>query len=181
MHKLLNSTFEFYALGFPDRLLAQEKRAQSNGRPQTHNSRKISLSKYYPSYQVAKYYVRAPLPLILLISLTIPVNHFHIFHNPSTMLRALAIFWLLSTVFATISYHGSHPEKDYAAPCYAAQLPPLTPNSENRTIPWGEPSFTLQNRTMCCSSLDQVRAGIDEVDDQLLSLLAQRVAYGACA
>ncbi|TVY84738.1 hypothetical protein LSUE1_G000629 [Lachnellula suecica] len=66
---------------------------------------------------------------------------------------------------------------DFASRCYSSPLPILTPNTENRTIPWGTPSFTLPNRTVCCYSLTQVRDGIDEVDDQLLALLAQRAAY----
>lgn len=66
---------------------------------------------------------------------------------------------------------------DFATPCYTNPLPSLTPSTANRTIPWGTPSFTLQNGTLCCSSLTQIRAGIDDIDDQLLALLAQRAAY----
>lgn len=36
----------------------------------------------------------------------------------------------------------------------------------------------MPNGTLCCSSLDQVRAGIDDVDSKLLELLALRSAYG---
>lgn len=35
----------------------------------------------------------------------------------------------------------------------------------------------MNGSTTCCSSLDEVRAGIDVVDAQLLSLLAQRAAF----
>jgi chorismate mutase len=37
----------------------------------------------------------------------------------------------------------------------------------------------MPNGTLCCGSLDQIRAGIDDVDSQLLELLAQRSAYGS--
>ncbi|KAF8863613.1 hypothetical protein BDZ45DRAFT_685850 [Acephala macrosclerotiorum] len=63
--------------------------------------------------------------------------------------------------------------------CYGSTLPslPTTIASENRTIPWGSPALTLQNGTLCCGSLDQVRSGIDEVDTQLLELLSLRAGY----
>ncbi|TAQ90091.1 hypothetical protein B7494_g1603 [Chlorociboria aeruginascens] len=66
---------------------------------------------------------------------------------------------------------------DFATPCYGTTLPSLSPSNANRTTPWGSPSFSLPNGTLCCSSLAQIRSGIDEVDAQLLSLLAQRAAY----
>lgn len=66
---------------------------------------------------------------------------------------------------------------DYATACYSSPLPSLTPSSANRMVPWGQPSFNLTNGTTCCDSLDQVRAGIDAVDQKLLHLLAQRAAY----
>ncbi|KUJ18199.1 uncharacterized protein LY89DRAFT_614785, partial [Mollisia scopiformis] len=63
--------------------------------------------------------------------------------------------------------------------CYATTLPPLPTSiaSGNRTIPWGSPALTLPNGTLCCGSLDQVRDGIDDVDTQLLQLLALRAGY----
>ncbi|PVH89256.1 hypothetical protein DL98DRAFT_366231, partial [Cadophora sp. DSE1049] len=66
-----------------------------------------------------------------------------------------------------------------ASSCYTSPLPPLPPSAstENRTIPWGTPSFTLPNGTVCCDSLAQVRVGINEINAQLVELLAQRAAY----
>ncbi|KAH7351156.1 hypothetical protein BKA65DRAFT_536179 [Rhexocercosporidium sp. MPI-PUGE-AT-0058] len=66
-----------------------------------------------------------------------------------------------------------------ASSCYSSSLPPLPPSisSENRTIPWGTPAFTLPNGTLCCSSLAQVRDGINEINEQLVELLAQRAAF----
>ncbi|KAG4435554.1 hypothetical protein IFR05_008965 [Cadophora sp. M221] len=63
--------------------------------------------------------------------------------------------------------------------CYGSPLPPLlaSASSENRTIPWGTPAFTLPNGTVCCNSLAQVRLGINEINAQLVELLAQRAAY----
>lgn len=82
------------------------------------------------------------------------------------------LIFLLSLATAT--------KADFASQCYTSPLPPLTPSTENRTIPWGSPEFVLPNGTTCCTSLAQVRAGIDDVDAQLLSLLALRcVTYEA--
>ncbi|KAK0102393.1 hypothetical protein ONS95_006013 [Cadophora gregata] len=66
-----------------------------------------------------------------------------------------------------------------ASVCYGTPLPPLPPSTAtvNRTIPWGTPSFTLPNGTLCCDSLTQVRAGINVINAQLVELLAQRAAY----
>ncbi|CAL3972882.1 unnamed protein product [Diplocarpon coronariae] len=63
--------------------------------------------------------------------------------------------------------------------CYNSPLPPLPSfaSTQNRTIPWGAPTFALPNGTLCCDSLSQIRAGIDDVDAQLLELLAMRAAY----
>lgn len=93
------------------------------------------------------------------------------------MIYLLLLLGLLKAAVAAIDMRAL-PTEDYAAPCYNSTIPPLTPNYENRTIPWGCPSFRLPNNTLCCGSLSQVRNGIDEVDKQLLALLAQRVAYG---
>ncbi|EGO00553.1 hypothetical protein SERLA73DRAFT_51202 [Serpula lacrymans var. lacrymans S7.3] len=61
--------------------------------------------------------------------------------------------------------------------CYHDPLPHIPISSANRTVPWGEPSITFSNGTTCCSSLDQVRDGINAVDSQLLQLLSDRAAY----
>lgn len=66
---------------------------------------------------------------------------------------------------------------DFAAPCYSVPLPSLPADTSNRTIPWGKESLILPNGTTCCDSLTQIRAGIDELDSQLLSLLALRAGY----
>jgi chorismate mutase len=68
---------------------------------------------------------------------------------------------------------------DFAAQCYSLPLPSIPQNITNATrlIPWGAPSFVLPNNTLCCGSLDQVRAGIDAIDTQILGLLAQRAGY----
>ncbi|KIJ66080.1 hypothetical protein HYDPIDRAFT_110221 [Hydnomerulius pinastri MD-312] len=66
---------------------------------------------------------------------------------------------------------------DAVEQCYGKILPSFPPSSDNRTIPWGQPSIQFPNGTTCCSSLDQVRAGIDDIDGQLLELLSQRAAY----
>lgn len=68
------------------------------------------------------------------------------------------------------------PKPDFATACYGEVLPNLPAPPENRTIPWGSPSI-VNGSTTCCSSLDEVRAGIDAVDAQLLSLLAQRCVF----
>lgn len=70
---------------------------------------------------------------------------------------------------------------DPASACYNSQLPILSnstnPTNTTRSIPWGTPSYTLPNGTTCCSFLPQIRSGINDIDDQLLVLLAQRAAY----
>ena len=69
---------------------------------------------------------------------------------------------------------------DYAARCYSAtlsSLPISTLSAVPRATPWGHPTYKQPNGTLCCNSLDQVRDGIDAVDEQLLLLLAQRAAY----
>lgn len=82
--------------------------------------------------------------------------------------------------FFTLSYLffigvSAHPSHDYATACYENPLPSTQPSNANRTIPWGSPSIKNGSQT-CCSSLDEVRAGIDQVDEELLRLLSQR--YG---
>ncbi|CAA7268802.1 unnamed protein product [Cyclocybe aegerita] len=65
---------------------------------------------------------------------------------------------------------------DSAAACYTEPLPDLVPSIDNRTIPWGSPSINNGSST-CCVSLDEVRAGIDAIDAQLLQLLSDRAAF----
>lgn len=62
---------------------------------------------------------------------------------------------------------------DPASKCYYDPLPSVSPSEENGTIPWGSPSIINGSQT-CCTSLDEVRAGINAVDNKLLELLAQR-------
>jgi hypothetical protein len=68
---------------------------------------------------------------------------------------------------------------DFALPCYNTPIPSLPPSvsNENRTTPWGSPSFILPNGTLCCDSLTQIRDGIDDLDAQILQLLAQRAGF----
>lgn len=80
-----------------------------------------------------------------------------------------AAVMLYSAVFANAS-NGTNATSQ----CYSVTLPALTASSANRTVPWGSPALVLSNGTTCCDSLDEVRAGIDDVDTQLLSLLALR-------
>lgn len=102
-------------------------------------------------------------------------NRFSSFLVPQvTMKSHPSIVVVLSVLFSFRTV-----EADYASKCYSSSLPKLTSNSENRTIPWGKESFRMPNGTLCCGSLDQIRAGIDDVDSQLLELLAQRSAYGS--
>jgi hypothetical protein len=59
---------------------------------------------------------------------------------------------------------------DFADLCYNSPLPtlPTSVSTESRTVPWAHPSFTLPNGTLCCTSLNQVRDGIDSIDNQVL-------------
>lgn len=58
--------------------------------------------------------------------------------------------------------------------CYFIPLPSIPSSTDNRTIPWGEPTIQYANGTTCCSSLDEVRQQLDIIDAQLLQLLSQR-------
>lgn len=89
------------------------------------------------------------------------------------MARSLTTFLVL--VFSSLASSSNA----NSSSCYSSTLPELPPSvsSDNRTIPWGAPAFTLPNGTLCCDSLAQIRVGIDAVDTQLLELLAQRAAY----
>ncbi|KAL3427140.1 hypothetical protein PVAG01_00649 [Phlyctema vagabunda] len=89
----------------------------------------------------------------------------------------MRLSFLLLASGSLVSASTSTSTADYASPCYASPLPELRNSTENRTIPWGTPSFILPNGTTCCSSLTEVRAGIDVIDSQLVALLAQRAAY----
>lgn len=80
---------------------------------------------------------------------------------------------LLALTLETVSATGT-PTSNFAAPCYGTALPSLPLSTAIRIIPWGTAGITFANGSTCCSSLDQVRAGIDAVDDQLLELLSQR-------
>ncbi|KAH7911327.1 chorismate mutase [Hygrophoropsis aurantiaca] len=84
----------------------------------------------------------------------------------------LMLFTALCAVLQLIQASSHATEK-----CYHKSLPDFPPSGDNRTIPWGQPSMRLSNGSTCCSSLDQVRAGIDDIDAQLLALLSQRAAY----
>ncbi|KAI9644242.1 hypothetical protein NHQ30_007597 [Ciborinia camelliae] len=67
---------------------------------------------------------------------------------------------------------------DPAAACYNTPLPALKPaTSPARSIPWGSPVYQLPNGSTCCSSIAEVRAGINVINDQIIDLLAQRAAY----
>lgn len=92
------------------------------------------------------------------------------------MYLELSVITLLLSVFSFIfgvsATHSS--PADFATACYNPSLPSTIPSTANRTIPWGTPSFTYRNGSMCCSSLDQIRIGIDDIDNKLLRLLSQR-------
>ncbi|OBZ73650.1 hypothetical protein A0H81_06273 [Grifola frondosa] len=72
---------------------------------------------------------------------------------------------------------GSSNASDPAIACYNTSLPDIPPSTDNRTIPWGSPSIIFDDGSTCCDSLDEVRAGIDEIAPQLLQLLGMRAAY----
>ncbi|KAN0081446.1 hypothetical protein V8E55_009070 [Tylopilus felleus] len=61
--------------------------------------------------------------------------------------------------------------------CYYIPLSDVPVSDVNRTVPWGEPTIKYANGTTCCSSLDQVRTALDDIDAQLLQLLPTRMAY----
>lgn len=62
-----------------------------------------------------------------------------------------------------------------AKDCYGEPLPYMPASRENRTVPWGSPGMgNTEGEERCCSSLEEVRKGIDAVDEQLLVLLAKR-------
>ncbi|KAG0693012.1 hypothetical protein DFH29DRAFT_776368, partial [Suillus ampliporus] len=61
--------------------------------------------------------------------------------------------------------------------CYFDPLPSIPSSTDNRTIPWGQPTIEYANGTTCCSSLDEVRGQLNTVDAQLLQLLSTRASY----
>jgi hypothetical protein len=70
---------------------------------------------------------------------------------------------------------------DYAEACYGEPLPDIPASKEIRTIPWGTREIgKREGEGSCCSSLDEVRRGIDIVDEQLLQLLAKRYVNDLC-
>ncbi|KAF9011826.1 chorismate mutase [Cyathus striatus] len=91
---------------------------------------------------------------------------------PGFRFATVAITVLCYTRIITGSTSG-----DFASDCYREQLHDLLSSSANRTVPWGRPSITNADNTTCCSSLDEVRVGIDEIDTQLLNLLSQRTEF----
>jgi hypothetical protein len=50
-------------------------------------------------------------------------------------------------------------------------------SAENRTVSWDEARLDDDGGKKCCSSLIEVRQGIDAVDEQLLLLLAKRLVH----
>lgn len=85
-----------------------------------------------------------------------------------------------STIFGflilTAPVFASSPPTDSAQACYGEPLPDLPQSKDNRTVPWSTPSI-VNGTSTCCSSLDEVRAGIDAIDAQLLQLLSQRLVW----
>jgi len=97
---------------------------------------------------------------------------------PFPRILSLTPIFLLSSVTSQIPNIPGI-SADFALPCYNAPIPSLPPtvSNENRTTPWGSPSFILPNGTLCCDSLTQIRDGIDDLDAQILQLLAQRAGF----
>ncbi|KDR77214.1 hypothetical protein GALMADRAFT_435941 [Galerina marginata CBS 339.88] len=92
--------------------------------------------------------------------------------------HSMARIVILALYLPHIFPANAQPNHDFAQVCYGDPLPKLAPSQENRTIPWGHPSILNSNGTpSCCSSLDEVRAGIDAVDARILELLSQRAAF----
>ncbi|EKM78470.1 hypothetical protein AGABI1DRAFT_76086 [Agaricus bisporus var. burnettii JB137-S8] len=73
--------------------------------------------------------------------------------------------------------NSHHLDSDYAQKCYGEPLPIIHASGDNRTVSWDEPRMEDDEGKRCCSSLAEVRQGIDAVDKQLLLLLAKRAAY----
>lgn len=66
---------------------------------------------------------------------------------------------------------------EYAQACYGEPLPDIPGSKERRTTPWGSREMVnVEGGESCCTSLEEVRRGIDAVDKQLLELLAKRLS-----
>jgi chorismate mutase len=78
----------------------------------------------------------------------------------------------LFSVFQAIALVVASSEK-----CYYDPLPSIPPSTDNRTVPWGEPTIQYANGTTCCSSLTEVRDQLDTVDAELLKLLSRRCGF----
>lgn len=70
--------------------------------------------------------------------------------------------------------NSHHLDSDYAQKCYGEPSPIIHASGGNRTVSWDEPRMEDDGGKKCCSSLAEVRQGIDAVDEQLLLLLAKR-------
>ena len=92
------------------------------------------------------------------------------------MKSSTAFGFLILTALSALVFVASseRPPSDFAQACYGEPLPDLPQSKDNRTVPWSTPSI-VNGTSTCCSSLDEVRAGIDAVDAQLLQLLSQRL------
>ncbi|OAX33311.1 hypothetical protein K503DRAFT_726028 [Rhizopogon vinicolor AM-OR11-026] len=90
-------------------------------------------------------------------------------YKVSGMLGLLVVFRAVGIVLAS-SYNLSEQ-------CYFDPLPSILPSTDNRTIPWGEPTIQYANGTTCCSSLDELRYQMDIIDAQLLQILSTREAH----
>ncbi|PPQ89344.1 hypothetical protein CVT25_003182 [Psilocybe cyanescens] len=102
--------------------------------------------------------------------------------SPSLVASFPILFLCLSSILsvtASVQRHAKF-DFDFARECYKEPLPAVTPSADNRTVPWSTPGIVVNTNgtnTTCCSSLDEVRAGIDDVDTKLLALLSQRYAF----
>ncbi|KAF8180119.1 hypothetical protein BJ912DRAFT_855388 [Pholiota molesta] len=94
------------------------------------------------------------------------------------MWHFLVLFPLLCLAASPPALSRTSALHDFAWACYENPLPSLTPSLDNRSIPWGTPSI-VNGTSICCSSLDEVRAGIDAIDAQLLELLSRRQVVSA--
>ena len=95
--------------------------------------------------------------------------------QPTRIMRVskFSLIMLAPFLFGTVAS-----AKDFAKRCYKDPIPPITPSPDNRTIPWGKPSFKNGTQT-CCTSLDEVRTALDLVDNQLLQMLSMRYVQQA--
>ncbi|KAG1726955.1 chorismate mutase [Suillus paluster] len=85
------------------------------------------------------------------------------------MIGFLVAFQILGLVVASSS--------DPSDKCYFDPLPSIPPSTDHRNIPWGKPTIKYANGTTCCSSLDEVRDELNNIDAQLLQLLSTRTSY----